>query len=270
MAKNVPLDKILVQGTVYTTDDREAWIIKKVGTNSSSIGYLKIDEKPTTQLSSVVSALHKTSSSFLDLLDLGADYNVVPPNTKIEWVGGSGSKLRVKGIKVQLDAQEKLDATYLDRFSKQTLDYIVVVENSYSHGTGTDWAYGLEKEVISLTPKTIEKYIFDNLLMASIANVSGGVAEGDWVLRIYYENAPDEFVYGTNIKHGIDILSLPRPPANTTEDVPFTLGDFPKTVEGDHTLSLRVANVSGYSKSPTSGNSITVTVTAVARYIKSA
>ncbi|MGB9672438.1 MAG: hypothetical protein ACPLZY_04755, partial [Candidatus Norongarragalinales archaeon] len=144
MAKSIPLDKILVQGTVYKTDTREAWVIKKVGTNSSTIGYIKIDEKPTTNVYSLTSPLHKTNSNFLPLFDLGSLFNVVPPETKIEWVGYSGSKLRVKGIKVQLDPQEKLDAVYTDRFNKQYQEYYVVLEGSYSHGTNAAWADGLE------------------------------------------------------------------------------------------------------------------------------
>ena len=43
MPKAVPLDKILSQGTTYTTHEREAWIIKKLGTDSSTRGYVKID-----------------------------------------------------------------------------------------------------------------------------------------------------------------------------------------------------------------------------------
>jgi len=110
--------------------------------------------------------------------------------------------------------------------------------------------------------------VFDDVIMASIANVSGGVAEGDWAIRFYIDNIPLENLIGINEQPGIDVLSMPRPPAETTEESPFTLQSYPIELLGDHTLSIRARNTSGASKSPTSGNSITVTVTALVKFIR--
>lgn len=268
MVKAIPLDKILIAGIEYKTDDREVWIIKKLGTNSTTLGTLKIDKKPTTQIHALVAPLHVTSSNLLGPLSLGDQYNVVLPETVISWEGATGSKLRVIGTKLILSPGEEVEAGLKTRADLQYRDYLTVLEGSYSHGTDVAWPADLEGEVLSLTPKTIEQYDLKYVIMASVANVSGGVAEGDWAVRFYYENAPLEFVFGTNIKHGIDVLSMPRPPADTTEQIPFSLADFPIIIEGDRTLSIRVANVSGVSKSPVSGASITATVTAMARFLK--
>ncbi len=268
MPKAVPLDKILTQGVVYQTESREAWIIKALGTNSTSLGYVKIDGKETTYIHSTAAPLHKTSSNFLGPINLGDLRLIVPVDTNIEWVGDSGSKLRVIGTKLILSPGESLEAGLMDRFNRQTNEYIYVLEKTYSHGTDTAWVAGDEKEVVSLTPKTIEAYLLDNVVMATIANVSGGVAEGDWSITFYLDNNPLEYIQGENIKVGIDILSMPRPPAETTELTPFTLSDFPLRVEGDHTLSIRCKNVSGVNKAPPAGYSITVTVTAIAKFYR--
>jgi len=265
---SVPLDKILAQGTTYETYEREAWIIEKLGTDSSSLGYLSIDGKTTTYIHTTSAPLHKTSSNLLGPIDLGSLRLIVPPETEITWGGASGSVLRVIGTKLILAPGEELEHGLMDRFKRQTNEYIYVVEGSYSHGTDTAWTDGDENEVISLTPTTIEKYVLDGVVMAELENASASISEGDMVITFYLDNNPIENIVGTNIDAGIDILSMPRPPADTTEEIPFSLAEFPIAVEGDHTLSIRAKNVSGSSISPSSGTSLTVYVTAVAKYYR--
>jgi len=74
--------------------------------------------------------------------------------------------------------------------------------------------------------------------MAELENAATSISEGDMVITFYLDNNPLENIVGTNIEAGIDILSMPRPPADSTEETPFTLAEFPIAVEGDHTLSI--------------------------------
>jgi len=268
MAKIVPLDKVLKAGTEYVTDKREVLVIKKVGTDSGAIGAIEIDRKPTTQIKNLVAPAYKTTTNFMPLLDLGDLFNVVPPETKILWNGASGSILRIVGYKVQLDPGEAIERGLMERFNAQSKSYYVTVEGTYSHGVNAAWPADLEKTVLTITPTTIEEYLFNHVVMASVANVSGGIIPGDWAIRFKVDDIPWEYVYGASIKPGVDVLSMPRPPAETTELTPFTLEDFPITVPGGHKLEILIANTSGASKSPPSGASITVTVTAVAKYFR--
>jgi hypothetical protein len=268
MAKIIPLDKILKVGTEYVTDKREVLVIKKVGTTSTSIGQIYIDRKPTTQVYQTVMPAYKTTSNFMGLFDLGDLYNVVPPETRISFTGASGSVLRIVGYKAQLDPGEAVDAALMDRFNNQTKAFWSIVESSFSKGVDTAWPAGEENTVISLQPTTIEEYLFNHVVMASVANVSGGVAAGDWAIRFHLDKTPLEFVYGATLQLGIDVLSMPRPPAGTTELTPFTLADFPIDVPGNHILEVKAINTSGVNKSPTTGNSITVTVTMAAKYFR--
>jgi hypothetical protein len=266
MAKIIPLDKILKVGSEYVTDRREVLVIKKVGTTSTSIGQIYIDRKPTTQIYQTVMPAYKTTNNFMGLFDLGDLYNVVPPETRISFTGSSGSILRVAGYKAQLDPGEAVDKTLMDRFNAQTKAFWAILESSFSKGVDAAWPAGEENTVITITPKTIEEYLFNSVVMASVANVSGGVASGDWAVRFHLDKTPLEFVYGATLQLGVDVLSMPRPPAGTTELTPFTLADFPIDVSGDHVLEVKAINTSGASKSPPTGASITVTVTAAAKY----
>lgn len=268
MARTIHLDKTLKQGTVVTTDERTAYIILAVGTNATSAGRLKIDNKPTGDIISDVAPLHVTSTNLLGPLPLGNYFYVVPEETKIEWDGPSATKARIIGTKIIFEPGEGLGEPYITRFKTQYDQYITYVRGTFSKGTDTAWPADEENEVISLTPKTIEKYVFDSVLMAEMLNVSGGVAEGDWAFRFYIDNNPLENLVGTNEQVGVDVLSAPEPPADTTEQIPFSLEAYPIELLGDRTLSIRVRNTSGASKSPTAGTSIQARITALTKFIR--
>ncbi len=268
MARGVPLDKILKQGTPITLEKREAWIIQAIGTNSTTRGRLVIDGKPTGDIVQLIAPLHTLDTNLLGPLPLGDYYYVVPPETKVEWQGATGSKARIIGTKVIFDPGENLGEPYATRSRNQYSSYITYIEGTFSKGTDVAWPAGEENEVISLTPLTIEKYIFDSILMATVANVSGGVSEGDWSITFYIDNTPLENIVASGEQVGVDVLSAPRPPADGADETPFTLQAFPIELTGDHNLSIRVKNTSGASKSPPAGASITATVTVLTKYFK--
>jgi len=268
VARSVVLDKYLKQGVVYKTHDREAWIIQGVGTNSTSAGKLVIDNKPTGSIASVIAPLRTTGSNFLGPLYLNDFYYVVPPETEVYWEGASGSVCRVLGVKVILEPGEQLGEPYMTRFRRQNYEYVTFVEGVYDHGAGASWGPGVEREVLSLTPSTIERYVFDRVVMASVSGLSASLAENMFYLRFYVDNLPLENIYGDNIWGGVDVMSMPRPPSVTDNADAFSLEGFPIELAGDHTLSIRAVNVSGSALSPGTGASIVVTVTAVCKYLK--
>jgi len=264
--KKLLLDKILKVGTVYETDKRECWRILKIGTNSSGKAYLKIDNAPTTELHSIIAPLRPTSDNVLPLLDLGTLWIAVPPQTKIEPVGDSGSYIRVVGEKLILDAHESPPSDIMTRKDMQSKHYITYLENTFSLGVDEAWSADIEYTVIEYTPKTIEMVRLNNLLMTEITGNT--VNPGDFGIKFYLDDIPLEYIVGENIQHGIDVLSCPRPPSTTKGMIPFSLKDFPIDVLGDHTLKIVVRNTSGASKSPASGSKWSVTITAVVEYKK--
>jgi len=266
MPAEFPLDLIIKQGSIYQTPARLALIIQRIGTDSAAAGRLKVDNKPTGDIFNTVAPLHVTSSNLLGPLPLGKLYYVVPPETKFEWDGASGSKARLIGQLLKMTPGEALPPAHLDRFNKQIDHYLTYVEGTYSHGTDTDLVADAEVEVVSLTPKTIETYTFAHPVLASIANYTPG--EGDLGIRFYLDNSPlDELTEQTKTA-GIDILSMPRPPADTTEQIPFSLASRPIVVLGDHTISIRARNVKGAAISPAAGTSLTFTITAIYEFLR--
>ena len=264
MAKIFKLDKIISANTEYTTPKRVAYVIRKIGTNSSGTGYLEIENVKTGEIDSEVAPLHKTSSNLLGPLDLEDLFYVIPPETNFKFVGDAGSKARIIGDAVFLDVGEGLGAEFMGRFVEQGRKYITVYSGNFSLAVDEVWSAGDENEVFSITPLTIERVKFDSIMMVKITG--GAVSEGDFGVKFYMNNIPFELDVPSGMQEGIDSLVMPYPPADTTEEVPFTLKDFPIEVLGDYTFSIRVKNTSGADKTPTAGSAWTVTVKMLGKY----
>jgi len=259
------LDKIITQGTTYTTPPDRFYVIRKVGTDATSSVKLVIDGVETGAFYNTIAPLHKTSSNLLGPLDLGDLYYVIPPDKTFYVDGPSGAKVRIIGEIGVLSPGEALPADYARRYTDQGKHYITYLEDTYSKATDEAWAADEEQEVISLTPRTIETYILNNVVMADLTG--GSFSEGQFAVRFYRDGQPLDILTSDPGHKGIDILSMPRPPADSTEEEPFTLKDRPIEILGDHTLSIKVINVSGSNLSPTTGSAWSVTITAIVEYI---
>jgi hypothetical protein len=268
MARGLPLDKIVPAGTTFTTEKREAFIVQFIGTSDTAASTLKIDDKPVITLKSLVAPHRLRDANLLGPLALGDLYIVIPPETKYLWAGTGGTVLRLIGTKLLLEPGETLGEPYISRYRAQFNSIIVFVEGAYNHGVGNAWPAGEEREALLVKPAVIEKYVFNSIIMADVANVSGGVADGDWGILIYVDGQPIDFINHGGERKGIDVLSAPRPPTDTTEESPFTLENYPIEIQGDHEISFRIVNNSGTSKTPTSGNAIIATVTVLAQYFR--
>ena len=266
MVKTVPLDKIISVDTEIETEPRQVLVIKKVGTDSSSKATILVDQVPCCEIITNVAPLRVTSSNLLGPLDLGDLYIVVPPESKLKFTGASGSKLRIIGEVLQLDPGEAFGDPYKARYNAQGKNYVRYISGSLSLGTDVAWAKDAEHELVSLTPATVETYIFDGFIGVSITGDT--VNPGDFGVKFYLDNIPLEYMYAANLQQGIDALSMPLPPADSTNEVPFSLKDFPIEVAGDHTLTIKVRNTSGADKAPASGSSWSVTLYAVCKYFK--
>jgi len=266
--KYVHLDKVLVEGKEYRTPKRIAYVVEKLGTNSTTDAYLEVEGRKTGVIKDIVAPLHVTETNKLGAVDLKHLFYVIPPETKFKWVGATGSKARIMGRTLMLAVGERMPDELMARFEAQSRHYWKYIEGTYSHGTDVTWKDKDENEVYSVTPLTIEKYLFSRIIMALVENVT--ITEGDMSCMIYLDNTPIPFDWAVNIQKGIDLLSMPRPPKDDKEEIPFSLATFPVEVLGDHTISLRALNTKGADLTPAAGTSITVTFTALVEYFRTA
>jgi len=257
------LDKVITEGTSYKTHARVAYVVKKLGTDAASATHLKVDNKPLGDLIRDVAPMRKTSSYIIGPLDLGELSYVIPPDTDFVVEGASGAKMRLIGEIHLLEPGETLAGDLMGRFDRQTEHYKTYVTGSYSFGSATEWADGDEVELYTLTPSTIEKYIFNGIIMVDYTGFTPN--PGDVAIQFYLDNSPIENLFSTNLAGGIDLLSMPHRDDVASNEKPFTLEDFPIEVEGDHTLKITAKNVSGGAISL---NSASITLYAIVEYIK--
>ena len=258
------LDKYLKQGVVYQTPKRVAYVIKEIGTNSSGLGHLKIEETEMGDIDADVAPLRMTKDNTLGPLVLEDYYYVIPPETKFAWEGDSGSLCRIKGDIVLLGIGEGVPGELLTRFSEQAKKNIRVYVKTVSLGTDEVWKADEEVEVFAITPLTTEKILFDGFVGVKVTGNT--VSEGDFAVVFYMNNKPLELDVASGLGYGIDVKSMPLPPNEVDGMIAFSLKNFPIEVPGDQTLSVRVKNISGADKAPASGSAWSITLKMVGKY----
>lgn len=269
MVKYFKLDKIFVQGNTYELPNDRFYVIKKVGTDAETDTKLVIDGVETGNIISEIAPLHKTSGNLLGPLDLGDLFYVVPPNKTFYVDGPSGAKIRAIGLIGVLAPGEAMPPQYAGRFTEQGKHYLTYLKATATlAAAGTSWAADAENDVLSITPKTIEKYVFNNVVMGKIENSAAAIIEGQVAARFYLEGTPLDILTTGPGHKGIDILSMPYPPADAAEQEAFTLKDLPVEVLGDHTFEIKVINVSGAAIDASAGADMTATIAAIVEYLK--
>ena len=267
MVEYFKLDKIFVQGTTYSMPADRFYVIKKVGTNATAAVWLKIDGVDTGKIIGDVAPLHVTSSNLLGPLDLGNLFYVVPPYKTFTVEGAAGAKIRCIGLIGKLAPGEGLPGDLAGRFTEQGRRYLTYDTASATLApAGGSWVADAETEVYSRTPKTIEEITFNNVVMALLANNQTSVSEGSVAVRFFLDGSPLDVLTVEPGQKGVDYFSMPKPPAGTTEMVPFTLADKPIRVLGDHTVSIKAVNTSGAAISASSTAAMTFAVWAVVEY----
>jgi len=266
MAEVLKLDRYIKEGTTYETGKRVAYIVRRIGTDSTTDAYLEIEEKKTGVIDSDVAPLHVTSTNHLGPLNLGDLYYVIPPETKFRVVGASGCKMRLIGDIIQLKSGEDLGAPFTSRFDAQFSHFLTKVSGTLTLATDEVFKKDEERTIYSIKPSTIETYKFNNFI--GVTGSGDTISEGDFSIVFYYDGNPMEYLTTSGFGPGIDIMSLPLPPSATTEEMPFTLADRPITVEPDHEFVIKIRNISGADKAPAAGSAWTFTLKAIAEYIR--
>jgi hypothetical protein len=264
MAKLFVLDKFIKEGTTYQTPVRVGYVVKVLGTNSSGPGKLVIEETEMGEIDSDVAPLYMNQNNILGPLDLGDYYYVIPPETTFRWEGDAGSLARLQGDIVMTEPGEGFPAELMQRFKDQARKKIRLFQGSFSLGTDEVWKANEEHEIFAITPLTTEKILFDGFIGVKITG--GSWAEGEFAVRFYIDNKPLELNTAENLYLGVDAKVMPLPPTSADNMLWFSLKNYPIELLGDHSLSIRVVNVSGTDKAPTTGSAWTVTVKVLGKY----
>jgi len=260
MADIYKFDKIFAVGTVYRAEADKAYVIKSVGTNSTTIARVVVAGAPAVEILDEFAPRYPVNTNLYGPIELGDQYIVVPKDKTLEVTGETGKNVRLLGDLYVFAPGEDLPAFHLTRYNEQAKVFLSYQRGTYSHGTDTAWAADLEKDVITFSVPAGERWEFANILGGTVANVSGGLLPGQFGLRIYVDDRPLDNVIPNMGKKGIDVVSCHLPPKEDVNFEPFTLLEYPIRIGPGRTIRISCINVSGGSISPTTGTSLDVTV----------
>jgi len=268
MVKWYRLDKVFATNTQYTAEEDRFYVVKAIGTDVSDNVTVKVRGVPAGTINSYVAPLAKTSSNEFGPLNLKDKFIVIPPDSKFEFESTGSGNVRLIGLIGVLGPGESLPGEHQARYAAQGSRYVTVLSDSYSVGTDTAWPNGVEFEVYSLTPATIETYVLNDRIGVKIDNLSSSLTAGQVGIKFYLDSVALDVLGSTMGPHGLDAYFMQIPPTDSVNEEGYTLADNPITVEGDHNLIVKAKNISGGALSPATDTSITITLYAVAEYIR--
>jgi len=259
------LDKVFKVGTTYEAEHNKGFVIKKIGTNSTTDAIPRIDFKDLGVIIEDVTPKHKVETNLFGLLDLRDEYYVIPPEFSFTFTGESGKTFRCVGKLIILEHAEVFPADLMARFGAQHNVFRRYYKGEKALATDEVWKTDREETLFSLKLESHERLTLDAIVGAKIENVTP--AEGDFGIRFYLDDIPLDILKKEMGQIGIDLYSMPLPPKSTTNMIPFSLEQFPIVVQPDHQIKITAINI-GADLTPATGTAIKVTLMFIGKYEK--
>jgi len=259
-------DAILDWSTFVSGDDsivtgpQEAYRIRAIGTDKTGSITPTISGNTLGSIRQEVAALQYKGESEHGPLELEDLYYYMPPETEIRFDGTSGDTVHLAGEAIDSPDGRFESSGDQTRFDEQGDHHYTFVQGSVD--VSEPVADQQEVVPLTLTPQTDERFTFDRLHTLDVtSDGSTTTAEGDLALLFDFDGQrrPSQFSDDTIV--GVDVESLPQPPADSDNQMKFVYGMeapnvSPFTISGDQTFETVVRNVSGGSIG-SSGNTLT-------------
>jgi len=100
------LRKVLKTNTMYEMEKDRYYVIKRIGTDTTSTVTVEVDGIPVAQIFSTIAPIARTSTNLLTPLDLGEYFIVVPPERKLYFRSSASANVYIEGDLVVLSPGE--------------------------------------------------------------------------------------------------------------------------------------------------------------------
>lgn len=260
----LPFDTTVAGNVSVDVDSTQALRIRAIGTDRSSSITPEINGDDLGAIVDTVADIHWLGANEQGPLELGDLYYYAPPDSTFELNGASGDIVRLRGERVDGVAGRFEAGADETRFNEQGEYHWTFEEGSVDIAEAiTD---GQVETMHTIAPATDETVTVSGLQMAEFTTSSFTTAEDqfDVLWEMDGQRWPGQFNDDTMLS--VDILNMPRPPTDTTEQRGFSWDLFdtsadPLMVAPDRELEIQVRNTSGGSIG-TGGNTATATFTA--------
>jgi len=284
----LPLDTQLDGDSSIQIDSTQALRITAIGTDSGSAITPSVNGNDLGPIVQEVGSIHPTGSQEQGLLTLGTPpgameqpmvedspahgaygpnlYYYVPPDGRISLDGGSGDLVRIQGQRLDGVSGRFESSADETRFQEQGSYHYTFEEGDVDVSEPIN--DGQTETVHTISPDTDER--IEVVGVQGMSHSSGGdLSITDDEIGVFYEldgqRYPGQFADDELFL--IDFEAMPRPPTDSTDQVPFIYGKYgpsmnPLMVQGDQDLDIRIRNVSAGSLDSSSSNTSTFTFTA--------
>jgi hypothetical protein len=268
MPQYYKLIKTLDAGTTYRAETDKFLVIERVSSNTStSIGYLEVAGARCLEIHSDVAPIAMTPYNWIEMLDLGDYYIVVPPAKQFKFTGDSGSKLNIQGSIGEMMSPADFPSNLNARLSAQAKQFIRIQRGTAQlAAAGGSWAADSENNVLTITATAGERHIIDSRLAVYLSNLASVHSAGDIALRLYYQDKPLDILDSSMGDFGLDVWEAFWNDGTNYLKYYIDLSDMPVQLEPGRTLKINVRNVKGSAISAAAGGALTCTVALVDKY----
>jgi hypothetical protein len=268
MPQYYKLIKTLDSGTSYRAETDKFLVIQRVCSNTStSIGYLEVAGARCMEIHVDVAPLAMTGTNWIDILDLGDYYVVVPPAKVFKFTGDSGTKLHIQGMIGEMMTPADFPADLSARLSTQAKQFIKIQRGSVQlAAAGGSWAADSESNVLTVSATAGERHLFDSRLAVYLTGLAAVHNAGDVALRLYYQDKPLDILDSAMGDLGIDVWQAYWNDGTNYYKYYIDLSDMPIQLEPGRTLKINVRNVKGAAISAASGTALSCTVALIDKY----
>jgi hypothetical protein len=269
MPQYYKLIKTLDAGTTYRAETDKFLIINRVSTNTSTaVGELTVAGAKCLEIHSDVAPIAMLSNNWIEMLELGDYFVVVPPAKGFLFSGDTNAKLHIQGTIGEMMTPADFPADAGARVGVQAKQFIKIQRGTASlAAAGQNWAANAENNVITLTATAGERHLIDSRLAVYMANLANLHKAGDIALRLYYQDKPLDILDSTMADLGLDIWEAYwNDGSSVYYKYYIDLSDMPIQLEPGRTLKVNVRNVSGGNITAAGGGALTCTVTLVDKY----
>jgi hypothetical protein len=260
MADKYVLDKAITPGTLYRSEPDAFFVVKAIGTNSTTKATLKVEGAVVAEIIDKIALPEGRDEEKFPPIDLGELYVVIPPDKVFEMTGESGKFMRLVGELWKLAPGEGMPAPFAGRFTEQPKRYITYQGGVNGIGASDEWAEGAEYTVIDFTSPAGERHVFNRYLYVRRTGVIEDAAIGAIAIRFYKDDKPLDIHDPNKEPIGIDTVNGHWYADTTSYLKPVDISGMPITLDPGRKLTIMARNISGAAIATSTGEEAKVEV----------
>ncbi len=263
--KVIPFSKVFSIGTVYRAETNKSFIVRRVGTNSTTRTRIIVEGRVCGEFIYNFAPLTCTSSNSLYPFELNDLYIVIPKGARFEFSGETGKYVKLEGEILIHEYGEDLPAEFKSRYENQSKEYYTFLQGTYTSAAAATIPSGKVATVLDFTCPAGREYLLNSIFLAEASTTAGTIPRELLAHQILINDSPLDILDSTMGPFGIATIQTPNPPRADLNFFEYTLENMPIQLREGTNLKVVLIN-NGDAKTLASGETLNSNVIIVARY----